>query len=161
MDEIEVQLVGAAFDPGHLLNAFQAGRLETGAVVSFTGLARAEGGRLESLELEAYPGFTEAEIAKMAAEAADRHGLHGLLVVHRVGRIYPGEPIVFVAAAAAHRRAAFLGADQLMDYLKSRAPFWKKAHDAHGGRWIEPRAEDYQDAARWDAPAPLYRSDPP
>lgn len=160
MDEIEVRLTNVALDAGHLLNAFQAGRLETGAVVSFTGLARAEGGRLEALELEAYPGFTEAEIARMAAEVAARHGLHGLLVAHRVGMIAPGETIVFTAAAASHRRAAFEGADQMMDYLKSRAPFWKKSHDTAGGRWIEPRPEDYQDAARWDAPAPLYRSDP-
>lgn len=160
MDAIEVRLTNVPLDAGHLLNAFQAGRLETGAVVSFTGLARAEGGHLEALELEAYPGFTEAEIARMAALVADRHGLHGLLIVHRVGMIPPGETIVFVAAAAGHRRAAFEGADQMMDYLKSRAPFWKKAHDVAGPRWIEPRPEDYQDAARWDAPAPLYRSDP-
>jgi molybdopterin synthase catalytic subunit len=145
-----VRLTEAPFDPGALLAGFAQGRRETGAVVSFTGLARSEGDDVSALELEAYPGFTEAAIEAMAREAEDRFGLQDVLVVHRVGRIAPGEAIVFVATAAVHRRAAFEAADQLMDYLKSRAPFWKKEHGAAGERWIEPRAEDYEDAARWD-----------
>jgi molybdopterin synthase catalytic subunit len=147
-----VRLQAEPFDAGALLSAFSEGRRETGAVVSFTGIARAEAGSVETLELEAYPGFTDTAIEAMAAEAMARFSLQDVLVVHRTGRIGPGEPIVFVATAAAHRREAFQAADRLMDYLKSRAPFWKKSHGPDGARWIEPRAEDYEDAARWDAP---------
>jgi len=145
-----IRLVEAPFEPGALLAEFSAGRSETGAIVSFTGLARAEAGGVEALELEAYPGFTDTAIAEMAEQARARFDLQDVMVVHRVGRIAPGEAIVFVATAAAHRRAAFEAADQLMDYLKSRAPFWKKSHGRGGARWIEPRAQDYEDAARWD-----------
>jgi molybdopterin synthase catalytic subunit len=149
-----VRLTAEPFDPGALLAEFSRGRRETGAIVSFTGLARADGGRSEALELEAYPGFTEAAINEIAEAARIRFVLHDLLVVHRVGRIEPGEAIVFVAAAAVHRREAFEAADQMMDYLKSRAPFWKKSLGPDGERWIEPSARDYEDAARWDARAP-------
>lgn len=149
-----VRLQAEPFDPGALLSAFTEGRRETGAVVSFTGLVRAEAGAVETLELEAYPGFTDAAIESMAAAALARFSLQDVLVVHRTGLIGPGEPIVFVATAAVHRRAAFEAADQLMDYLKSRAPFWKKSHGQGGTRWIEPAAADYEDAARWDAHAP-------
>jgi len=149
-----VRLQSDSFAPGDLLAAFCEGRRDVGAVVSFTGLVRSEGDTVEALELEAYPGFTDLEIGRIADAAALRHGLIEVLIVHRVGRLLPGEPIVFVAAAASHRRAAFAAADQLMDYLKSRAPFWKKSHDLGGERWIDPRPEDYQDAQRWDdAPA--------
>ena len=150
---MSVRLTDAPFDPGALLSAFCQGRRETGAVVSFTGLARAEAGQVTALELDAYPGFTDAAIAAQGQAAKTRFNLQDVMIVHRVGRIAPGEAIVFVAAAAAHRRAAFEGADFLMDYLKSRAPFWKKSHEAGGARWIEPVARDYEDAARWDAPA--------
>jgi len=147
-----VRLSCEAFEPGGLLTAFCEGRSETGAVVSFTGLARAEKGVVTDLELDAYPGFTEAAISEQVGAAAQRFGLQDVLIVHRIGKVGPGEPIVFVATASAHRRAAFEGADFLMDYLKSRAPFWKKSHEADGARWIEPAAQDYVDAARWDAP---------
>ena len=149
---MEVRLTAEPFDPGALLSAFAAGRHETGAIVSFTGLARAEAGAVEVLELEAYPGFTDVAIAAMVEVAVRRFDLHDALVVHRVGSIAPGEAIVFVAAAAGRRRAAFEGADHLMDYLKSRAPFWKKTLGPGGDHWIEPRPQDYEDAARWDAP---------
>lgn len=149
-----VRLQAEPFDPGALLTEFTRGRRETGAVVSFTGLARAEHGAVDTLELEAYPGFTDAAIASMAAEAVGRFQLDDLLVVHRTGPIAPGEAIVFVAVAAAHRRAAFEAADQLMDYLKSRAPFWKKSAGPGGERWIEPTARDYEDAARWSPAEP-------
>jgi molybdopterin synthase catalytic subunit len=138
------------FDPGALLTAFTAGRLETGAVTSFTGLARAEQGGTEILELEAYPGLTDAEIARVGAQAATRFGLQDWLVVHRIGRIAPGEPIVFVATASGHRREAFEACDYLMDYLKSRAPFWKKSHGPDGARWIEPTDRDRTDLERWE-----------
>jgi molybdopterin synthase catalytic subunit len=147
---VAVRLQAEPFDPGALLAAFTEGRRETGAVVSFTGLARAEAGTVETLELEAYPGFTDVAIQAMAAEAEARFSLQDVLVVHRTGRIGAGEAIVFVATAAVHRREAFEAADQLMDYLKSRAPFWKKSHGEGGARWIEPAARDYEDAARWD-----------
>ena len=146
-----IRLTDTPFDPGALLTDFSTGRRETGAVVSFTGLARAEAGGTDILELEAYPGFTEAAIGEIAEAARARFNLHDLMVVHRVGQIQPGEPIVFVATAAARRREAFRAADNIMDYLKSRAPFWKKSIGADGERWIEPSARDYEDASRWDA----------
>jgi len=145
-----VRLQTGTFDPGALLTAFTAGRSETGAVASFTGIARAEAGATTTLELEAYPGFTEAEIARIGAAAAARWDLHDWLVVHRTGPIAPGEPIVFVATAASHRREAFEACDHLMDYLKSRAPFWKKEHGPDGERWIEPTDRDRTDALRWE-----------
>ena len=145
-----IALTDETFDPGALLSDFCKDRSETGAVATFTGLARAETGRMAVLELEAYPGFTEARIGEIAEAARARFGLDDLFIVHRVGKIGPGEPIVFVATAAKHRRAAFEACDYLMDYLKSRAPFWKKEHGPDGARWIEPRAEDHQDIARWE-----------
>lgn len=145
-----VRLQTEAFDPGALLSGFCQGREETGAVVSFTGIARGGAGAVTRLELEAYPGFTDAEIERIAEAARVRFSLQDLLIVHRIGEIAPGEAIVFVATAAAHRRAAFEAADQLMDYLKSRAPFWKKEHGPDGARWIEPTDQDRSDAARWD-----------
>ncbi|MDB5457996.1 MAG: molybdopterin biosynthesis MoaE protein [Caulobacter sp.] len=148
-----ITLTDQAFDPGALLTGFCAGRTETGAVASFTGLARAEGGDALVLELEAYPGFTDAAIAGFADAAKTRFGLQDYLIVHRTGRIAPGEAIVFVATAAGHRRAAFEACDFLMDYLKSRAPFWKKQHGPDGARWIEPTSQDRTDATRWDPPA--------
>jgi molybdopterin synthase catalytic subunit len=148
--ETVIKLQTEPFEPGDLLAAFCAGRSETGAVVSFTGLARGGDGAVERLELEAYPGFTEAEIGRIAEAARTRFALHDFLVVHRIGEIAPGEAIVFVATAAAHRREAFEAADHLMDYLKSRAPFWKREHGPAGARWIEPTERDMADAARWD-----------
>ncbi len=147
-------LTGQAFDPGALLSEFCQDRTETGAIATFTGLARAEQGDTTTLELEAYPGFTEAAIGKIADEALRRFDLHDFHVVHRVGKIVPGEAIVFVATAASHRRAAFEACDFLMDYLKSRAPFWKKETGPAGARWIEPRAQDHADIARWETPKP-------
>ena len=145
-----IRLTHEPFDPGALLSGFCQGRAEVGAVASFTGLARAEAGTTTVLELEAYPGFTEAEIGKIAERGRERFGLLDLAILHRVGKIAPGEPIVFVATAARHRREAFEACDFLMDYLKSRAPFWKKEHGPDGPRWIEPRAEDHADVARWE-----------
>jgi molybdopterin synthase catalytic subunit len=147
---MSVRLTFEPFDPGALLSQFSKGRREIGAVATFTGLARAEAGSTEALELEAYPGFTEAEIGKIAEVARARFGLADFEIVHRVGRIAPGEPIVFVATASRHRREAFEACDFLMDYLKSKAPFWKKEVGPDGARWIEPRAQDHTDLARWE-----------
>lgn len=144
-----ITLSDQAFDPGALLADFCRGRTEDGAVASFTGLARAEAGQTTALELEAYPGFTEAAIGRIAETARERFGITGVRILHRVGRVAPGEAIVFVATAARHRRAAFEACDYLMDYLKSRAPFWKKEHGPDGARWIEPRVEDHADIERW------------
>src|SRR6185437_9560929 len=145
-----VRLTFEPFDPGALLSEFCRGRVEVGAVATFTGIARAEAGATVALELEAYPGFTEAEIGKLAGQAKVRFGLEDFAILHRVGRIAPGEPVVFVATAARHRRAAFEACDFLMDYLKSRAPFWKKEHGPDGARWVEPRAQDHADLKRWE-----------
>jgi len=144
-----IRLQTEPFEPGALLAQFSAGRSETGAVVSFTGLARGEAGSVERLELEACPGFTDAEIARFADEASLRFNLHDVLIVHRTGQIAPGEAIVFVATASVHRREAFEAADYLMDYLKSRAPFWKKQHGRDGAAWIEPTDRDHDDLKRW------------
>ena len=145
-----VRLTAKPFDPGAELTAFCAGRTESGAVASFVGIARGDAGATTALELEAYPGFTEAEIGRMAEAATTRFSLHDVLVVHRHGPIAPGEPIVMVATASAHRREAFEACDYLMDYLKSRAPFWKREHGPDGARWVEPTARDLDDLARWD-----------
>ena len=147
-----IELTEDPIDPAALLAKFGNGFVGAGAVVSFTGICRPDPG-VEALELEAYPGFTETMINGCARQADRRFGAH-CWVVHRIGKILPGETIVFVAACAKHRRSAFEAADYVMDYLKSRAPFWKKSWDKDGSRWIEPRPEDYEDAARWDFPAP-------
>lgn len=145
-----ITLTAEPFEPGTLLTAFCAGRAETGAVASFVGLARAEQGQAAGLELEAYPGFTDAAISDFAEAAKTRFQLHDYRIVHRIGAIAPGEAIVFVATAAGHRREAFEACDFLMDWLKSRAPFWKKEHGPGGARWIEPSDRDRTDAKRWD-----------
>ena len=148
-----VRVQTEAFDAGALLSEFSQGRTRSGGIVSFTGLARdaTDGQAVVTLELDAYPGFTEPAIAAMETEAFARFPVQDLLVVHRYGPIAPGEAIVFVAAAAEHRRPAFEAADFLMDYLKTRAPFWKKESGPDGERWIEPRPSDYQDVERWSA----------
>jgi molybdopterin synthase catalytic subunit len=146
-----IRLTDQPFDPGALLSDFCRGRAEVGAVATFTGLARAEAGATTTLELEAYPGFTDAAIGRIAEAARARFELADFAILHRVGKIAPGEPIVFVATAARHRRAAFEACDYLMDYLKSRAPFWKKEHGPDGARWVEPRDQDHADIRRWDA----------
>ena len=145
-----IRLTDQPFDPGAELTAFSRGRSETGAVASFLGLARGKADAATALELEAYADFTHAEIDKIVQSARARFHLHDASVIHRLGAIAPGEAIVLVLTAAAHRREAFDACDFLMDYLKSRAPLWKKEHGPAGPRWIEPTARDMADAARWD-----------
>ena len=130
-----------------------AGRQDVGAVVTFTGLCRNEGGRLSALELEHYPGMAEAEIRRICVEAVDRFSLLGISALHRVGKLVPGDNIVFVAAAAPHRQAAFDGAAFVMDYLKTSAPFWKKEHLAAGGEggWVDAKDADDSARAKWQA----------
>ena len=130
-----------------------AGRSDIGALVTFSGLCRDEGGTLSALELEHYPGMAEAEMTQIANEALVRWPLQGLSVIHRFGKIAPGENIVLVIAASSHRQAAFEAASFMMDYLKSRAPFWKKEHlmDGSAGGWVDARESDDEAAARWQA----------
>lgn len=139
----------SAIDPARLIEDFRATARDAGALASFIGYVRGEGGAVASLELEHYPGFAEARIAEFEAEAVERFGLVGALIVHRVGCLLPGEPIVVAAAMAAHRKEAIQAVDFLMDYLKTDAPFWKKETGADGARWIEPRAADRAARAAW------------
>ncbi len=137
-----VRVTPDAFSPTEALEAFGAGDARAGACASFIGRCRGEG--VHWLELEHYPGYTEAEIARLAAATAEKFQLLDLLVIHRVGRVAPGEPIVLVAALSAHRRDAFAAIEQLMDYLKTDAPFWKREMRGDGAHWIEPNSEDRQ-----------------
>src|SRR5919109_246712 len=149
-----VRIEADDFDTGAEIARLSAGRKDVGAVVTFSGLCRDEGGSLAALELEHYPGMAEAEISRIADEALTRWPLTGLTVIHRFGRIVPGENIVLVVAASNHRHAAFEAASFLMDYLKSRAPFWKKEHRSDGseGGWVEASDSDDKAAARWQTP---------
>ena len=140
-----------AFDPQAEAAAFADRFRGAGAIVTFVGDVRSQEGRVAGLILEHYPGFTEKEIDKIASAALARWPLLGVRIVHRVGALGPGEPVVFVAAAAAHRRPAFEAAEFLMDYLKSEAPFWKKEIAGGEERWIEPREDDFASKARWRA----------
>jgi molybdopterin synthase catalytic subunit len=123
---------------------------DLGAIVTFTGVCRGEGGRLAALELEHYPGMAEEEIRRIATEAAARWPVTGLTVIHRHGMIAPGDNIVLVAATSSHREAAFEAANFLMDFLKTSAPFWKKEHLSDSGTaWVAAKAEDDSAQRRW------------
>ena len=139
------------FDAAAEVAALTRWRTDIGAVVTFTGLCRAEGGKLAALELEHYPGMAEEEISRVVTEAQARWPLQGVIVIHRYGKIAPGENIVLVVTASSHRAAAFEAAEFLMDYLKTRAPFWKKEHNADGtsGAWVEAKDDDDRAAERW------------
>lgn len=150
---VEVRVQSGDFDLAMEAAALTAGRRDIGAVVTFAGLCRDEDGTLLALELEHYPGMAEAAIRGIADEASARWPLMGLKVVHRFGRIAPGENIVLVAAASAHRGAAFEAASFLMDFLKTSAPFWKKEHRAAGCEtWVGAMDADDEAVARWGAP---------
>ncbi len=142
-----------SFDAGAEGAALTRGRRDVGAVVTFTGFCRDEAGTLAALEIEHYPGMAEAEIATVVAEAERRWPLLGVTAIHRYGRIAPGEPIVLVVTASRHRDAAFQAASFLMDYMKTRAPFWKKEHRANGaaGDWVAAKVTDDEAAERWSA----------
>ena len=139
----------AAFDAGAELNAFTAGVTGAGAVVSFTGIVRDLSGTLQAMEIEHYPGMTHSAISAMMDEAVTRWSLSDALVIHRHGRLEPGEQIMMVATASAHRVAAFEAAEFLMDYLKSRAPFWKKEIGRDGAAWVAAKDEDEAALTRW------------
>lgn len=138
-------------DASEALRLFEQNTGGAGAIVTFSGQVRpdAEAGRVETLHLQAYSPMTESGIETAINEAKTRWSIDRVCVLHRIGDIAPGETIVFVATASKHRRTAFDAADFLMDYLKTEAVFWKKEGTTSGDQWIEPRADDYVDAARW------------
>ncbi|MGA8136786.1 molybdopterin synthase catalytic subunit MoaE [Pseudomonas sp. MWU12-2345] len=140
-----------AFDPGAEVNALHAANLGIGAVVSFVGYVRDfnDGREVAGMFLEHYPGMTEKALGKIVTQARERWPLLGLEVLHRVGALEPGEPIVFVGVTSAHRQAAFDACNFVMDYLKTQAPFWKKENTADGPRWVEGRVSDQAAAERW------------
>lgn len=140
------------FDTGAEIGSITEGRTDLGAVVSFTGIVRAGSGdqAISAMTLEHYPGMTEAELERIEQEARQRWPLNACLIVHRHGRLLPGENIVLVVTASAHRDAAFEAASFLMDFLKTNAPFWKKEDKADGSDWVEEKSSDHAAAQRWD-----------
>jgi molybdopterin synthase catalytic subunit len=146
-----VRLQREDFDAAAEAAALARGRTDIGAVVTFTGICRGseEGAPIAALTLEHYPGMADAEIARHVEEAQARWPLLGVTVVHRYGRIAPGENIVLVVTASSHREAAFAAAEFLMDYLKTRAPFWKQVETAGGKSWVEAKSADDAAADRW------------
>lgn len=149
-----IRLQREAFDAAAETALMTRGRTEIGAVVTFTGLCRADenGTPIAALRLEHYPGMVEAEIARHVEEARARWPLLAVTVIHRFGRISPGEGIVLVATASSHREAAFAAASFLMDYLKTRAPFWKQVETRSGTAWVDAKTADDAAAERWSAP---------
>ena len=146
-----ITLTDKPFSPAVALEAFQHRARGAGAIVTFSGLVRdrAASGKVTGLHLQAYSPLTENGIEAAVRKAKERWPINAVEIIHRTGDMAAFEPIVFVATASAHRRAAFEAADFLMDYLKTEAVFWKKETTPDGAHWIEPRAEDYKDSARW------------
>ena len=148
---VTIRIQEQDFDTAREIAALSHGRTDIGAVVSFSGICRGNdsGEEIAALTLEHYPGMAEAEIIRRAEQAMARWPLSGLTVIHRHGRITPGQNIVLVVTASSHRQAAFEAAEFLMDYLKTSAPFWKREESAGGESWVEARAHDDEAAARW------------
>jgi len=149
-----IRVQSEIFDTVRECAALSDGRSDLGALVTFTGLCRDEGGVLQSLEIEHYASMAEEEIGRIAADARDRWPVHDILVIHRFGMIVPGEPIVLVATTGLHRSEAFKAAEFLMDFLKTEAPFWKKQHlKAKGvGGWVSAKKDDEDATEKWLAP---------
>lgn len=145
---MRISVQNAPFDAAQEMASFGA-KTNVGAIVTFTGIVRDDTGQMRALELEHYPGMTERAIEKIAAEAMARWSLADCLVIHRYGRLSIGEPIMMVATAARHRVAAFEAAEFLMDYLKSRAPFWKKEIGPEGDAWVAAKEADEAALKRW------------
>ncbi|EAQ06614.1 molybdenum cofactor biosynthesis protein MoaE [Yoonia vestfoldensis] len=146
---MQVRVQQAAFDPGAELAGFAVGRRDIGAIVSFTGVVRDTSGDLRHMMIEHYPGMTERAITGILDQAVARWSLADALVIHRFGALEPAAPIMMVATAAAHRAEAFAAADFLMDYLKSRAPFWKKEVTLSGAAWVAAKDADEAALNRW------------
>ncbi|MCX5511954.1 molybdopterin synthase catalytic subunit [Kaistia algarum] len=153
MATIRTAITAEPLDIAGEIEAIHRGRTDIGAVVSFTGLCRDEAGRLDALELEHYPGMAEREVGRIARQAAERWDVTALTVIHRHGKIRPGETIVLVVAASVHRHAAFEAAEFIMDFLKTHAPFWKKEHASDGTPlgWVAAKIADDDAEARWVA----------
>jgi molybdopterin synthase catalytic subunit len=147
-----IRVQAEPFDPAVELARFGRGRTDIGGVASFTGLVRDEHGgeHVAAMTLEHYPGMTERQLAQIEAEARQRWPLLDVLVIHRYGRMVPGEPIVLVATASAHREAALAACAFLIDWLKTKAPFWKLEETGQGERWVKARASDELAARRWE-----------
>ncbi|NNE89150.1 MAG: molybdenum cofactor biosynthesis protein MoaE [Silicimonas sp.] len=146
---MSVRVQSAPFDMGDEVRAFTDAAQGAGAVVTFSGLVRDEGGTLRAMEIEHYPGMTEKALAKIREKALARWSLSDALIIHRFGALNPGEQIMMVATASRHRADAFAAAEFLMDYLKSRAPFWKKELGADGEDWVAAKSEDEAALKRW------------
>jgi molybdopterin synthase catalytic subunit len=151
MAHVRVAIVSEPLDITAEIERVTTGRGDIGAVVTFTGLCRDEDGRLEALELEHYPGMAEAEVTRIAEQAAKRWDVSDVTVLHRHGKVKPGETIVLVVTASKHRHAAFESAEFIMDFLKTHAPFWKKEHTAAGAvAWVSAKASDDDAEERWN-----------
>jgi molybdopterin synthase catalytic subunit len=148
-----IRLQREPFDAAREVAELTHGRTDIGAVVTFTGICRGDeaGAPLVAMTLEHYPGMAEAEVVRHVEEAAKRWPLLGVTVIHRFGRLCPGDEIVLVVTAAAHRHEAFAAAEFVMDYLKTRAPFWKQVESARGKTWVDAKRADDALAERWDA----------
>ncbi len=163
---IAVRVQPGEFDPGVELAALRIGKPEVGGIASFIGIVRdvngvaGEQAAVGSLTLEHYPGMTERALEAICDEACGRWALIDVLVIHRYGTLLPTDPIVFVAASAAHRGEAFAACSFVMDYLKTQAPFWKKETTDRGPRWVESRDSDAVAARKWDAAAPGASKEP-
>jgi molybdopterin synthase catalytic subunit len=140
------------FDIGAEIARLKAGRSDIGAIVAFVGTVRDQSRSIDEMTLEHYPGMTEAELKRIEAEACARWPLQASLIVHRYGTLKPSENIVLVLTASEHREAAFRAAEFLMDYLKTRAPFWKRESGPQGSRWVEANARDEIAGSRWNKP---------
>lgn len=149
-NHIRIAIQSEPFDVQSEIDFLTRGQQEVGAVVTFTGICRADNS-LNALELEHYPGMAEAELQKIVGEACGKWPLQGAVVVHRIGKLQVSEHIVLVATASAHRHAAFDSANFIMDYLKSKAPFWKKEHPKSGivGEWVDAKESDEKILERW------------
>ncbi len=146
---MSVRVQSEPFDMGAEVASFTSANSGAGAIVTFSGLVRDEGGTLSAMEIEHYPGMTERALEKIEAEAMERWNLTGAMIIHRYGPLSSGEQIMMVATASRHRADAFAAAEFLMDYLKSRAPFWKKERGADGEIWVAARDEDEDALKRW------------
>jgi len=146
-----IRIQAEDFDAGAEIRALSQGNPSIGAVASFIGLVRdlGEGGTVSEMTLEHYPGMTEKALREIAEEARQRWDIAGIVIIHRVGPLKPADQIVLVAAAGSHRGEAFAACEFIMDYLKTRAPFWKKEHTPNGSQWVDAREKDDHAAARW------------
>jgi len=148
---VHISICSQDFNVGEEVQRLQGGHTDTGAIVTFSGLVRDlhEGNAVNALYLEHYPGMTECSLQEIVAEAQARWPLQAVSVIHRIGRLEAGEQIVFVGVSSQHRSAAFAGCEFIMDFLKTRAPFWKKSLQSNGEHWVEAKSMDEAAAARW------------